>query len=242
MKPKDVPFLATTVIALEILTCTATNYTLQRDGRQSRATLHRVEKLLCRQQAVGAKGWQGRRYTAWSCSYGLCSNPRERGVPWECITDTSGELLSQGCGGQHAQCLLSRDMGLMRGDSWVLHNNCLLFHTPSRALEPMTGQTSADLCQGLNKSQAAVSSKVSLQLYAKTWMQVCSVLLLQSTLTHFSGGRKPSQNNTKNIKQVRRKVLHVAYKATNCKMEVLHAVTSWLVQSVKLGAVDSNAI
>lgn len=36
----------------------------------------------------------------------------------------------------------------------------------------MTGQTSADLCQGLNKSKAAVSTKVSLQLYAKTWMQV----------------------------------------------------------------------
>lgn len=39
------------VTALEILTCTATNVALQRKGRQGRATWHREEKLLCRQQA-----------------------------------------------------------------------------------------------------------------------------------------------------------------------------------------------
>lgn len=39
------------VIALESLTCTATNDVLQREGRQGRVTWHRVEKLLCRQQA-----------------------------------------------------------------------------------------------------------------------------------------------------------------------------------------------
>lgn len=52
---------------------------------------------------------------------------------------------------------------------------------------------------------------------------------------------KPKQNRQKK-KQDRRTALPVAYKAINCKMEILHAVISGLVQSVKLGAVNSNAI
>lgn len=195
-------------IALEILMGTATNDVLQTEGRQGRATWHRVKKLLCRQRArfrcKRLAGWE--IHTLELLSWPL-SQPQRKGCSlWvhpllTCITDSSEELLPQGCAGQHAQWLLPRDVGLTRGDSWVLCNNCLPFHTPSRAPEPVTGQTSAGLCQGLNKSQAAVSSKVSLQLYAKMWMQVCSMLLLKSTLTHFSGGRKSSQNQSKTKKE-----------------------------------------
>lgn len=51
---------------------------------------------------------------------------------------------------------------------------------------------------------------------------------------------KPKQNRQKKSKIEEQH--YVAYKAINCKMEILHAVISGLVQSVKLGAVNSNAI
>lgn len=65
----------------------------------------------------------------------------------------------------------------------------------------MTGQTSADLCQGLNKSKAAVSTKVSLQLYAKTWMQVlqCASLTQHPDTLLRRQKIKPKQTNRSEI-------------------------------------------
>lgn len=77
---------------------------------------------------VGARhirGWQGRRYTPWSCIIALILVP-EKGMHLRTlrarllhtrITHMGEELPSQGSGQQHPQRLLSRGMAWWRGDS-----------------------------------------------------------------------------------------------------------------------------
>lgn len=62
-----------------------------------------------------------------------------------CITDASGELPSQGCGGWHTHQLLS---GAYGGETAEC-SDTLVFHTASRALPTASGRS--DLCRRMSE-------------------------------------------------------------------------------------------
>lgn len=207
--------------------------------------LGRVEKLLCSQQALcrckKLAGWETHTLEL------LFVPTPEKGMflgthPLHmCVTDTSEEVLLQGCGGQHAQWLLPRDVGLTRGDSWVPHNNCLL-STPIHS----TGATSdrLDLCRLMSrvKQKQSCCQQQSEPATVCQNMDAGSAACFSCTAPWHTSQEAENQAKTNKQKWDRRKLLYMAYKAISCKMEVSHAVTSRLVQSVKLRAGDSSAI
>lgn len=220
------------------------NDALQKEGRQGRTTWHRVEKLLCSQRAL----CRCQRLAGWEIhTLELLFVPTpEKGVflrvhPLHvCHRHQWGGAVA-GMWWAARTMTASQGHGLNKERQLSAAQQLPPFHTHP---QHRSHYDRSDLCRLMSR----VKQKQSCCQHQSEPATVCqnmdagSAVCFSHTAPWHTSQEAENQAKTNKQKWDRRKLLHVAYKAISCKMEVSHAVISWLVQSVKLRAGDSNAI